>query len=142
MTTRIEIEEDVVRELVKELGDMALAYLPVPLVTTSVGGSTTTLKDIKLARGSRDANAYDNRAIMVSEFDDGDADIRSIAVVTTGGFDGSQLLTYSPAFNAATADGAAKASEGRPAQFPVLSNSISKTSVAPPGITRRDPDAP
>ncbi len=101
MTTRIEIEEDVVDELIQALGDMTLANLPVPLSVTG-DGTATTLIDTKLSRGSRDANAYDGRAIKFFLWDTDGTAVESIAVVTTGGFnDGSNTLTFAPALGVA-----------------------------------------
>ena len=97
MTTRLQIEADVVRQLIVDLGDMALAILPVPLSCTADGGSTTTLVDTKLGRGSRDSNAYDGRAIMFTRFDADGAAIRDTSAVNTAGFNGTSTLTYSPA---------------------------------------------
>lgn len=60
--TRLLTKYDVLRILNKR--DAALKALPVPLITTSAG-STTTLLDTKLGRGTSNANKYDARAIEI-----------------------------------------------------------------------------
>ena len=55
-TTRLTIKQDALRVLSKR--DEALAVLPIPLRTTAAG-STTTLTDTKLGRGTTQANRYD-----------------------------------------------------------------------------------
>ena len=103
MTTYRDVEEDVVRELVKALGDMSLANLPVPLSLTT-GGTTTTVVDTKLGRGTRDANAYDGRAVIITQFASGAAVLRTVAQVITGGFNGTSTLTFAPAMGVAPAN--------------------------------------
>lgn len=106
MTDRREIEEDVVSQLVIDLGDMSLAGLPVPLSVTT-DGSTTTLIDSKLGRGTRDANAYDGRIIKFTGWDTDGAAVESIHGVTDGGYNaGSNTLSFLPAL--ATAPDAAQ----------------------------------
>lgn len=61
-TTRLVMKQDVLRVLNKR--DEALAGLPIPLRTTTAG-STTTLLDSKLGRGTTQANRYDARAIEI-----------------------------------------------------------------------------
>jgi hypothetical protein len=60
LTSRETIKQDVIGALAPR--DEALAKLPVPLRTTG-GGSTTTLVDTKLGRGTTQANRYDGRDI-------------------------------------------------------------------------------
>jgi hypothetical protein len=90
MVTRLLIKQDVVRVLAKR--DEVLAALPVPLLTTA-SGSTTTLKDTKLGRGSGQANRYDSRIIEIVSGDN----IGDIAGVDDAGFNGAETLTLSPA---------------------------------------------
>ena len=61
-TTRLTIKQDALRVLSKR--DEALAVLPIPLRTTAAG-STTTLTDTKLGRGTTQANRYDGRAVEI-----------------------------------------------------------------------------
>ncbi len=62
LTSREAIKQDVLKELAPR--DEALAKLPVPLRATGTG-STTTLIDTKLGRGTTQANRYDGRDIEV-----------------------------------------------------------------------------
>jgi hypothetical protein len=62
LTSRELIKQDVIGALAPR--DEALAKLPVPLITTSAG-STTTLLDTKLGRGTTEVNKYDSRDIEI-----------------------------------------------------------------------------
>lgn len=64
MPTRLQIKLDVVRVL--KMRDEALANLPVPLVATAAG-STTTIIDAKLGRGTLQTNRYDGRSIELTD---------------------------------------------------------------------------
>lgn len=65
LTSRDTIKEDVVKVLAPR--DEALANLSTPLQTTTAG-STTTLVDTKLGRGTTQANRYDGRNIEFRTF--------------------------------------------------------------------------
>jgi hypothetical protein len=98
--TRLAMKQDVLRVLNKR--DEALKALPVPLVTTSVG-STTTLIDTKLGRGTTNANKYDARHIEITA---AGTNAGEHAAIDDGGFNGTSTATFSPALtsvgNAAT----------------------------------------
>ncbi len=64
MPTRLQIKQDVVRVL--KMRDEALATLPVPLVATAAG-STTTIIDAKLGRGTLQTNRYDARSVELTD---------------------------------------------------------------------------
>ena len=85
--TRLVVKQDCLRVLNKR--DAALKVLPVPLVSTS-GGSTTTLVDTKLGRGTTQNGKYDARAIEITG-------VGEHAGVDDEGFDGTSTLTFSPA---------------------------------------------
>lgn len=88
--TRLVFFQDIVRHFAQH--HPATHGLIVPAPTTD-GGSTTTLKDTKLGRGSRDNNFYDGcTVVMVSGTQAGD-----IATVDSAGFNGTDQLTFSPA---------------------------------------------
>lgn len=85
--------------------DEALHGLPVPLSTTANAAGTTTLDDSKLGRGTTDANRYDGRFIEITEIVASSPTINSVAVVDNAGFDGTDTLTLSPAFDATPQSG-------------------------------------
>lgn len=89
--TQLTIKEDVLRALGRR--DEAIAMLPVPLVTTA-GGSTTTLVDTKLGRGTTQANKYDGRHIEITA---AGSNVGEHAAVDDSGFNGTSTLTFSPA---------------------------------------------
>lgn len=89
--TRITIKQDALRVLAKR--DEALAALPIPLVTTSAG-STTTLVDTKLGRGTTQANRYDARRVEITA---AGSNAGEHAATDDGGFNGTSTLTFSPA---------------------------------------------
>lgn len=62
LTSREVIKQDAIRGLAPR--DEAIAKLPVPLQTTKAG-STTTLVDTKLGRGTTQANRYDGRDLEI-----------------------------------------------------------------------------
>jgi hypothetical protein len=62
LTSREVIKQDVIQALAPR--DEAIAKLPTPLRTTSAG-STTTLVDTKLGRGTTQANRYDGRDVEI-----------------------------------------------------------------------------
>jgi hypothetical protein len=62
LTSREVIKQDVIQALAPR--DEAIAKLPTPLRTTG-GGSTTTLVDTKLGRGTTQANRYDGRDLEI-----------------------------------------------------------------------------
>jgi hypothetical protein len=62
LTSREVIKQDVIQALAPR--DEAIAKLPTPLRTTGAG-STTTLVDTKLGRGTTQANRYDSRDVEI-----------------------------------------------------------------------------
>ena len=101
VTTRLLIEQDIVRHLNKL--DPTLANLPVPLLVTTAGPDTTTLIATTLGRGTRDANAYDGRQIKVmTKPDSGSGAAKGrIAGVLDGTFVSNDRVTLRPALDAA-----------------------------------------
>jgi hypothetical protein len=89
--TQLTVKQDVLRALGRR--DEAIAMLPVPLVTTG-GGSTTTLVDTKLGRGTTQANRYDGRQIEITA---AGSNAGEHAAVDDKGFNGASTLTFSPA---------------------------------------------
>lgn len=87
--TAREVMFDMLRVL--RMRDPVVAALAVPMKTTATG-STTTLRDTKLDRGTTDANRYNGREITR------DVEAKEEAsVVIDGGYDNVDQLTYSPA---------------------------------------------
>ena len=93
--TRKTIKYDIVRHFAEE--DEALHGLPIPSTTTS-DGTTTTLLDTTLSRGTVDANRYDGRLIEITETTGGSTPVNEVAGVDNAGFaSGTGTLTLSPA---------------------------------------------
>ena len=92
--TRKIIKYDIVRHFNQE--DEALHGLPVPMTTTG-GGSTTTLVDTTLSRGTTDGNRYDGRIIEIVEKVGSGPELNEVAAVDSGGLS-SSTITVSPAF--------------------------------------------
>ncbi len=103
MPTELVIKQDVLRVLNKR--DEVLSRLPVPLVTTSVSPSTTTLRDTRLKRGTTQANRYDAREGEVVETVGGGATLGVAFAVDDAGFNNTDQLTISPATGTAIATG-------------------------------------
>lgn len=83
-TTRLLIKQDVVRVLAKK--DEVLAALPVPLSATALG-TTTTLIDAKLGRGTMEANRYDARLIELTD------QVASVTISTSSVADPTVITT-------------------------------------------------
>lgn len=94
MSTRVSIEQRLIRLFARH--DDALAQFPVPLSTTS-GGSTTTLVDSKLGRGSTDANLFDGRDIKIIEKVGSGPEVGEISRIDNAGFASPATITVSPA---------------------------------------------
>lgn len=94
MPTRVSIEQRLIRLFARH--DDALAQFPVPLSTTS-GGSTTTLVDSKLGRGSTDANLFDGRDIKIIEKVGSGPEVGEISRIDNAGFASPATITVSPA---------------------------------------------
>ncbi len=95
-TSRAVTKQDALRVLVKH--DSVLADLPMPLLITSTGG-TTTITDTKLGRGTGQANRFDARSVEILSGDnDGE-----ISGIDDAGFDGTSVVTISPAVTSTTA---------------------------------------
>lgn len=101
--TRRNIKLDIVKHFAR--GDEALQGLPIPLVTTANAAGTTTLDDSKLSRGTTDANAFDGRMVEIIETVTSSPTIGSVAGVDDAGFDGTDTLTLSPAYDATPQSG-------------------------------------
>ena len=97
MATRITLKQRIARILNRS--DEVVAMLPVPLATTTIAGSTTTLRDTALARGTTATGRYDHRAVEITELVTNGPAIGEVAVVTNGGFDNADQLTLKPAFS-------------------------------------------
>ena len=97
MATRITLKKRIARILNRS--DEVVAMLPVPLTTTTIAGSTTTLRDTALARGTTAAGRYDHRAVEITELVASGPAIGEVAVVNNAGFDNTDQLTVSPAFS-------------------------------------------
>ena len=96
--TRLVIFEDIVRHFAQHYPATHGMIIPAP---TTSPGSSTTLKDTKLGRGSKDPNFYDGCLIyIISGSAAGD-----IATVDDAGFDGTSQLTFSPAASATIGSG-------------------------------------
>ena len=101
--TRRNIKLDIVKHFAR--GDEALQGLPIPLVTTATSAGVTTLDDSKLSRGTADANAYDGRMVEIIETVTSSPTIGSVAGVDDAGFDSTDTLTLSPAYDATPQSG-------------------------------------
>lgn len=101
-STRLQLETECVRLLAQK--DEQVKMLPVPLVTTT-GGSTTTARSTVLGRGSGHANRFDGRHVKIAESVGGGPALGEIAAVDNSGFDNIDQLTVSPALSAAVATG-------------------------------------
>lgn len=64
--TLLQLEQAIIRRWTKLVKDDKVARVPVPSVTTAAG-STTTLNDRELGRGTTPANVYNGRAILFVE---------------------------------------------------------------------------
>ncbi len=78
--------------------DPALVGLPIPLVAGTIG-STTTISDPALSRGTTQATRYDGRQGEIVE--SAHADLNKVWAVDNGGLSGS-TLTFSPAISASS----------------------------------------
>ncbi len=99
MVTMIDLKQDVLRVLNKR--DEALANLPIPMTTNAASpGSTTTINDARLGRGTGQPNRFDGRIIEIVErpVADPDADAASgeAAGIDDAGFDNVDTITFSP----------------------------------------------
>ncbi len=96
--TRLVLFQDIIRILAAL--HPATRGLIQPSPTTS-NGTTATVVDTKLGRGSRDANFYDGCTVYITS----GTRIGDIATVNDGGFDGSSTLTVSPTMGGTTTSG-------------------------------------
>ncbi len=81
--------------------DPALAGLPIPLIAGTIG-STTTISDPALSRGTTQNARYDGREGEIVE--SAHADLNKVWAVDNGGLSGS-TLTFSPAISASSGSG-------------------------------------
>lgn len=97
MPTRIALKQDIINVFAAR--DEALAGLTMPLTTTSLG-SSTTLIDTGLIRGTVNANFYDGRVIEIVELVTNGPAVGSTRGVTDGGISSSNgTLTFLPTGN-------------------------------------------
>ena len=99
MATRIVLKQRIARILNRS--DESVALIPVPSATTILG-TTATVRDTTLARGTTAAERYDHRHVEIIEaVTDPNTGplVGEVAVVTNGGFDKIDQLTVSPAFS-------------------------------------------
>ena len=101
-TTRLAIKQRMLRVLRSR--DPAVANLPVPIATTSVG-LTTRVNSTTLERGNPPTTRYNGRAVEIAELVASGPAVGEIAYVNDGGYDGTDALTVSPAFTAAVQSG-------------------------------------
>lgn len=100
MATRAQFRDDIINLL--KAHDPALRNLAVERAATS-NGSTTTIVDTALGRGSTSGTKYDGRQVEVVE--SGHTALGEIAGVDDAGFGSSTTLTISPALSAAVDSG-------------------------------------
>ncbi len=96
--TRLTLFQDVIRILAAL--HPATRGLIVPSPTTS-NGTTTTVVDTKLGRGSKDANFYDGCTVYITS----GSRIGDIATVNADGFNSVDTLTVSPTMGGTTTSG-------------------------------------
>ena len=66
MSTLLQIEQAIIQKWARLVKDDKVARVPAPSVTTAAG-STTTINDRELGRGTTPASVYDGRAILCVE---------------------------------------------------------------------------
>lgn len=85
--------------------DDATQGLTAPLLTSTIGGAATGLRDASLKRGTLTVDRYNGLCVTILEDVASGPEPLEDSWVADGGFDGTDALTVSPAFSATTQTG-------------------------------------
>ena len=97
MATLLEIKQGILRRLAWK--DDKVGLLPIPLTATTTAANALGIRDTALARGTHGAGNYNGRHVEIVETVTGSPTLGSVAAVDVGGFDLTDLITTSPAFD-------------------------------------------
>ena len=97
MATLLELKQGILRKLA--WSDDKVGLLPIPLTSTTTAADKLGIRDTALARGTHGAGNYDGRHVEIVETVAGSPTLGSVAAVDVGGFDLTDLIAVSPAFD-------------------------------------------